>query len=185
MEVKKLLRELRGVINLGGGTSVDEALDSGFAATTPRVRRVKVDQKDVMETIQRDIGVSGDERGVTVLPLDSHYWVPEERSYRELLSNYKNEIGDNIYQGDAYDCDNYALDLMNFFQNQCGVNSVGFVYDGDSAHAYNIVVHSTPNADKELRATLLEPNFWSMNGGEVEPTDSDGYYSVQSSTVLI
>lgn len=182
MQIKQLIRQLRGVINLGGGTTVDDVVDGRSAATTPRVKTVKTDRPSVIGEIQTEFGLSGGTDGTTILPLDSHYWVPEEQSFHKLLNLYRDEIGRNIYQGDAYDCDNYALDLMDFFQNQCGVNSVGFVFDGDSQHAYNIAVHGTPDG---FRATLIEPNFFSLDGGEVEPTDSDGKYSVGTSTILL
>ena len=182
MRVKQLIRQLRGLINLGGGTSVEDVAGGDSVVTTPRVKRVKVGRQDVLEAIESGLDVSGGKGGVTVLPLDSHYWVPEEQTFHELMNLYRDEIGRNIYQGDAWDCEEYSIAMMNMFRNQHGINSVGFVFDGDSQHAYNVVVHSTTDG---LRATLVEPNFFSLDGGEVDPTDSDGKYSVGTSTILL
>jgi hypothetical protein len=142
------------------------------------VKTTKHGGGDVRHAIHQQIGA----KNMKLLPLDSHYWVPEEQSYHRLVNLYRDEIGENIYQGDAYDCDNYALDMMNFFQNQLGINSVGFVYDGDSQHSYNVVVYESTDG---LNVRLFEPNFWSLAGGEVDPTDTNGKYSVHTSTVLL
>jgi len=175
MQISNLIRQLRGLVNLGGGATVEEAVSGG---TTPRVRTTKMDGHTVRSALNQQLGA----KNMTVLPLDSHYWVPEREGFNRLVRLYRDEIGENIYQGDAYDCDNYALDMMNFFQNQCGINSVGFVYDGDSRHSYNVVIYNDADG---LRATLFEPNFWSLDGGEVEATERDGKYSVHTSTVLL
>jgi hypothetical protein len=174
MQISTLIRQLRGIVNLGGGTQ----LDGGFTGLTPRVKTTKMGGHTVRSALNKQLGA----KNMATIPLDSHYWVPEREGFNQLVTTYRDEIGANIYQGDAYDCDNYALDMMNFFQNQCGINSVGFVYDGDSRHAYNVVIYNDADG---LRATLFEPNFWSLGGGEVEATDRDGKYSVHTSTVLL
>jgi hypothetical protein len=174
MKLRQLIHQLRGIVNLGGGTQ----LDGGSTGLTPRVHTTKMDGHTVRSVLNQQLGA----KNMTTLPLDSHYWVPEREGFNRLVNVYRDEIGANIYQGDAYDCDNYALDMMNFFQNQSGINSVGFVYDGDSQHSYNVVIYNDADG---LRATLFEPNFFSLDGGEVEATDTDGRYSVHTSTVLL
>jgi len=174
MQISTLIRQLRGLVNLGGGTQ----LDAPSEGLTPTVKTTKMDGHTVRSALNQQLGATN----MTTLPLDSHYWVPEREGFNKLVRLYRDEIGENIYQGDAYDCEEYALDMMNFFRSQCGINSVGFIYDGDSRHSYNVVIYNDADG---LRATLFEPNFWSLDGGEVEATDTNGKYSVHTSTVLL
>jgi len=195
MQLRQLIQQLRGLVNLGGGTQLEDLsggstprvagqndpLQSGSSVHDPQVNGVKTTKhsgSEVRGAVQQQIGA----KNMKLLPLDSHYWVPEEQSYHRLVNLYRDEIGENIYQGDSYDCDNYSINFLNFFQNEYGVNSVGFVFDGDSQHSYNVVVYESTDG---LNVRLFEPNFFSMDGGEVDPTDTDGYYSVHTSTVLL
>jgi len=173
--MRKLIEKLRGLINLGGGYTVDEVIE-GKSFDTPRVKTRKVSSLDLHTALREQIDLSN----ATVLPMDTHYWVPNGRGFRKILSYHKKNAGQNVYQGDAYDCENYAIELLNTFQNRTAVNSVGLVYDGSSGHAYNIAVYDGVDG---LRATLIEPNFFSMNGGEVQANGNE--YTPKQSTVFL
>jgi len=174
--LQNFISELRGLVNLGGGRQVSE-LDGGSGDKTPTLRTTKMGWAGISEAIGKFAGSD-----TKILSLDSHYWVPEERSFNQLVSYWKNTDGSNIYQGDSYDCEDFAIGFMNLARNRTGANSVGLVYDGDSSHAYNIIVFNSTDA---LNAMLFEPNFFSpnMSGGFVEPDDD--IYTPETATILI
>jgi len=178
MSVKNFITVLRGMVNLNGSKEVSEAVSGNIDTSPIEINTTKYKWSDMNRVMKNSLPLDN----TTILPLDTHYWVPEAQTYHSAISHFKNNGGNDIYQGDAKDCEDYALDMMNFFQNQCGINSVGFVYDGDSQHSYNVVIYNDADG---LRATLFEPNFWSLEGGEVEATERDGKYSVHTSTVLL
>lgn len=178
MQIRQLIQQLRGVVNLNGSKEVLEVVSGNNNGPYIEINTTKYKWSDINREINNNLPLDN----ATILPLDTHYWVPDGETYRNAVSHFKNNGGNDIYQGDAKDCEDYAINFLNFFQNQSGINSVGFVYDGDSRHSYNVVIYNDADG---LRATLFEPNFWSLDGGEVDATDRDGKYSVHTSTVLL